>query len=370
MSLRRENAIDFWRGFALVTIFVNHVPGIAFEALTHRNFGPSDSAELFVFLAGWSLRSLAANPDDPLTMKRMILRVGARGVTLYAAQILITMLAIALLAAASLWAENPLLLEWHNAAAVFTDPVRTNVALVLMSHQLGYFNILPLYVLLMMGAVVLAVVYRLTPYLVLPGALAVYLAVLMIRWNVPTWPVEGEWFFNPLSWQLIYILGFLCAGVAGPGGFVTRNRRWLRLVGIAGVVAGYALYQLPEWPAQTDWPAPWLYFTLLDKAYCAPPRLIHALCLFAACMGLYDAVFSRFSLLSRYFCLMGRNSLYVFCLGSLLSLCGQLARFFFGGGKPVDAGVLLFGLIGMGVTAWVSESLLRLREGSRGQQPR
>ena len=49
---RPPNEIDFWRGFALIAIFINHVPGIFFERFTHRNFGFSDSAELFVLLAG------------------------------------------------------------------------------------------------------------------------------------------------------------------------------------------------------------------------------------------------------------------------------------------------------------------------------
>ena len=54
---RQANAVDFWRGFALVSIFINHIPGIFYERLTHRNLSISDSAELFVFLAGWSLGS-------------------------------------------------------------------------------------------------------------------------------------------------------------------------------------------------------------------------------------------------------------------------------------------------------------------------
>ena len=57
--------------------------------------------------------------------------------------------AIALLAAASILFDAPFLLDWHNASAVFTDPVRAHVGLVALTHQLGYFNILPLYVVLM-----------------------------------------------------------------------------------------------------------------------------------------------------------------------------------------------------------------------------
>ena len=71
---RQANAIDFWRGFALVTIFVNHIPGIYFERFTHKNYSISDSAELFVFLAGWSLRILADRPGKPLSTPRSTTR--------------------------------------------------------------------------------------------------------------------------------------------------------------------------------------------------------------------------------------------------------------------------------------------------------
>ncbi len=53
---RQANAVDFWRGFALVSIFINHIPGIYYSKFTHANYSISDSADLFVFLAGWSLR--------------------------------------------------------------------------------------------------------------------------------------------------------------------------------------------------------------------------------------------------------------------------------------------------------------------------
>src|ERR1700680_1548994 len=52
---KRVDAIDFWRGFALLTIFIDHVPENAFQHLTIRNFGFSDAAELFVFLSGASV---------------------------------------------------------------------------------------------------------------------------------------------------------------------------------------------------------------------------------------------------------------------------------------------------------------------------
>jgi len=53
--------------------------------------------------------------------------------------------------------------------------------------------------------------------------------------------------------------------------------------------------------------------------------------------------------------MLGRNSLNVFCAGSLLSLCGQIARYIFNGRLEIDVLVLLVGLTGLGVVAWMSE---------------
>jgi hypothetical protein len=60
--IRVANPIDFWRGLALVFIFINHIPGIYYSRLTHANYSLSDSADLFVFLAGWALRYMSALP--------------------------------------------------------------------------------------------------------------------------------------------------------------------------------------------------------------------------------------------------------------------------------------------------------------------
>src|SRR5258708_13651031 len=52
---KRIDGIDFWRGFALLTIFMDHVPENVFQHVKQQNFGFSDAAELFVFLSGVSL---------------------------------------------------------------------------------------------------------------------------------------------------------------------------------------------------------------------------------------------------------------------------------------------------------------------------
>ena len=160
---RQANAVDFWRGFALITIFIDHIPGLFYAKYTLINFSITDAADLFVFLAGWSMRLMADSGGGTMPTRNVVLRLFGRALELYAAQVLITMLAIAMLALTSIELSNPLLLEWHNAAAVFNDPVPTHIGLALLTHQLGYFDILPLYVVLMLMAPFFAVLDRLRP---------------------------------------------------------------------------------------------------------------------------------------------------------------------------------------------------------------
>ena len=159
-------------------------------------------------------------------------RLGGRALTVYFAQTVITGLAIALLAAASLLLDAPFLLDWHNASAVFNDPVRAHIGLVLLTHQLGYFDILPLYFVLMLVAPLVALMHRHARPFLPPLSLAIYVYALAFGVNFPTWPVEGVWFFNPLAWQLIYVLGFLLAGDDGLGAIAWRYHKILRWLAV------------------------------------------------------------------------------------------------------------------------------------------
>lgn len=371
---REPNAVDFWRGFALITIFINHIPGLYYARFTHGNISLSDSADLFVFLAGWSVRLLSGVGDRKMPTRDLVLRLTGRALELYAAQVLITMIAIAMLAASALEFANPLLLEWHNAAAVFHDPVPTHIGLAALTHQLGYFDILPLYVVLMLTVPLFAVLDRTAPNLVLPVSLALYVVTLIFRLTLPTWPVPGTWFFNPLAWQLVFVLGFVMAkGDAGPGAFVRRHIVWIRLAALPFVVLGALVVWFGWWPDPTKVPEPKLFF-IADKTFVTPIRLIQFLCVVAVFSLAYPYIrwlgafmWTRWLMapLIGLFAMLGRNSLYVFCIGSLLSLAGQVIRYIFRGTVGIDTAVVISGILIMAVTAWLAE----LRERGRKERP-
>src|SRR5438034_1726183 len=355
---RQANAIDFWRGFALVSIFVNHIPGVFYERLTYRNLSISDSAELFVFLAGWSLGLLVGRRKESLTAARLVSRLGGRALTIYAAQILISSIALALLAAAAYLFDNPLILEWHNAAAVFQDPALAHVGLVLLTHQLGYFDILPLYVVLMLAAPAIALIDRFARPLLVPLSLALYLASLTVPFTAPTWPVAGQWFFNPFTWQAIFVLGFALSREKGLGGLVRRHMGLIRIVALPIVLLSAVVVWFNLMPDPTKLPEPKLLF-LNGKSFLTPMRLIQFLALAAVFSATYPLFAPWTPWLAEFLSSLGRNSLNVFCVGSLLSLLGQIVRYLYTGSLIVDTIVVAVGIGLLVLTAWVSEWRVR-----------
>src|SRR5262245_14311568 len=355
---REANAVDFWRGFALVSIFVNHVPGIYWEHFTHRNFSISDSAELFVFLAGWSLGLLAAGGATRGAVP-LAFRLGGRSIQIYAAHILISGLALAMLAGAAYLTETSLLLEWHNAASFFQDPAHTQIGIVMLTHQLGYFDILPLYVVLMLIAPAFVIIDRFAPPLLLPLSLGLYFSALVVPFTAPTWPVEGQWFFNPFTWQAIFVMGYVLSHDQGLGHFVRRNIARIRLIALPIVVLAAIVVWFELFPDPTRFPEPKLLF-LHGKSFLTPVRLLQFLALAAVFSAVYPTIARYLPWVTEPLSMLGRNSLNVFCVASLLSLSGQIIRFLYSGSLAVDTIVVIVGIGLLCLTAWLSEWRQRL----------
>ncbi len=356
---RPPNEIDFWRGYALIAIFLNHIPGLWYEQWTHRNFGFTDSAELFVLLAGWSMRSLVDRQSRDLTALRLTFRLGSRAVVLYVAQLVITVLAIAIISVTAILADTNLVLQWNNAQAVFDEPAAAHVGIVILSHHLGYFDILPLYIVLMAAAPAMALLHRAFPHALLPVSLLIWGATLASGVNIPTWPVEGRWYFNPMAWQLIFVIGFLLGGDSGLTRTVLGARKTTRAIGFVIVVLGLIGTIYHWYPDPLLVPEPTLFF-VADKTFLTPMRLVHVLGLVSFMGGAFWFIYKHLRPLARFCSMLGRNSLNVFCVGSLLSLTGQVIRFSFGANLWVDTIVVLVGVSIMSITAWVSEWRARL----------
>jgi hypothetical protein len=101
-------------------------------------------------------------------------------------------------------------------------------------------------------------------------------------------------------------------------------------------------------------PQPRLFF-VFSKTFATPPRVIQFLALVAVVSVTYPYIQRFASWLVEFMSRLGRNSLYVFCVASILSLVGQIIRYIYQGNFVIDTGVVVFGIAIMALTAWLPE---------------
>jgi hypothetical protein len=150
------------------------------------------------------------------------------------------------------------------------------------------------------------------------------------------------------------VLGFVLAREDGIGGFVRRHMRAIRILAVPIVLASVLVVRYGWWPDPTTLPSPKLFF-LLSKTYATPPRVIQFLALVAVVSVTYPYIRHFAPWLVEFLAVLGRNSLYVFCVGSILSLAGQIIRFLYQGNIYIDTAVVISGVAIMAATAWLAE---------------
>ena len=336
LATRRVETIDMWRGLVLVVIFINHVPGNLLEHLTMKNFGFSDSAEAFVFVSGLAV-ALAyfpkLNAGDWFGTARRCVK---RAVKLYGVHLLLTLAALVMFGQAFLATGITELATNHGRDISFMEPARALAGLVLLSHQIGYFNILPLYILLMLAWV--------RPALALAISVAVYAWSRFADFGLPTWPVEGRWFFDPLGWQLLFTIGIVC-------GVVWRGRKLPFSPTLFGLSIAWLLASLiivtngfGQSPGLYDEARAWADLSKTDLGL---GRMFHflALAYVLSQMRVGEAILRLPG--ADKLTLMGRHGLAVFAIGSLASALGQILLAVSHGSPIVGVVYVVAGIVGL-----------------------
>jgi hypothetical protein len=318
---KRVDAIDFWRGFALLTIFIDHVPDNTFQHLTIRNFGFSDAAELFVFLSGVSVALAYGSRFFNGETWAAVRAVFRRAFTLYWVQLLTSLLIIGLLAAAAGWWDNDDLLTDPDRDFVVSSPLQGITAIIAMTHQLGNVNILPMYIVLLLLTPALLLLARRSDWLMLAGSAALYAVTRVFDLNIPTYPLEGIWYFNPLAWQLLFALGIFVGRRVKTGGIGYDRRLYalcLAIVAGAAFVVTDGFHLVPGlWDQMVD---------LLDhgKTDLGVARLVHFLALVYVISHSGVTELCRATPLFAPLALIGRYSLPVFATGCVLTAVGEV----------------------------------------------
>jgi len=350
-SSKRDRRIDVLRGFALLTIFIDHLSGNFLGTLTLRNFAFCDAAELFVLLAGLSSMMAYGGTFEREGAGRGLRRVGARCVRIYLFQIGLLLATLAIL---QRWLTH-FGMEPHGIAPMLRGGVR-GLKHGLVLHALpSNLNILPLYIVLLAFFPIIYLGMRRSPGLTLLGSAAVWLAAnLDPDLNLPNWMDGQGWFFNPFAWQFLFAIGVAAAYWQRHGRTLPRNR-WA--VWACAAYVGFALLATAPW---ANWGLDWRPIDIAtpDKTALAPLRLINVLTLVYLLMT--APAFDRLAR-GRWFgfmALCGRHSLEVFATGTLLSLLGRLLFRTFGTGWELQ---LLVNGVGFALMIAVAQMMERPR---------
>ena len=345
----RLHGLDLWRGVILCTIYVNHIPGTVFERFTFKNFGFSDSSEAFVLIAGLSLALAYGRRVMAGDHAAVFVSLARRSVKLYGAHIGLSLAGLGIFAVGAAMTDNPDLMQSDDRALVGDDPVAALMRLFSLGHQFGYFNILPMYVVLMGLAPAMLIVARKRPMVMLGVSFTVYALSRLTFFNIPTWPMSGTWFFDPFTWQFLMAVGIAVGlQMRGRGGFKLTPA----LLAVAAViVAGSAFCAtdgLGMWPGLG---AVVRSLADLDKHMLGLGRIAHALSLAACLHALGVAKLLQATWTFKPLLLIGQHGLAMFGLGSLLSAAGQVVTETYGHTLFIDSTLIGGGLALMLATA-------------------
>ncbi|MFI5015196.1 MAG: OpgC family protein [Hyphomicrobiales bacterium] len=349
----RVVSVDFWRGVALATIFVDHIPGSFVAGLTPRNFGFSDAAEIFVFLAGVAAAFAYLRHFGEGQRGHQTLKIGLRAFTLYSAHIVVLVFCGAIIAYTSLATQDPRILEMMQFDVVTRDPLPALVGIATLGFQPSSLNILPLYIVLLLMAPALIGLVRHDMRLALSASGGLYLLTQFLHLTLPSYPAPDAWFFNPLAWQFLFTLGLCCGAFMAGRRRVADSRMLIAASGLylilsfvlvhGGFVGGYDLSPLPR------------FLWDQDKTNLSLPRLLHfgALVYLVSRLPISEWIRDRAPFQPLIW--MGQHSLPVFSLGVVLSMVGQGLRILYGHDMAFDIFLISFGLALQIGLAWVLE---------------
>jgi hypothetical protein len=318
----RYHVIDALRGFCLLNIFINHITLGALHEASISKLGLSDTAEVFVFLAGISVYLYADR--DWSTSRIRLLRRASR---LYAVNVGIILATIAVL----------YLIDEVNGdtkpydadtLSIFAKqtPMEIIASIVLFSQSYGYSMVLRLYTFLMLWSPIALWLARKRFWYPLVPAVVVWVCAghfdLVVRNRFTNEPFA----LTLLPWTLVFTAGIAFGAGLAKGITMPRSRTVTFLA--AFLVIGYVVLVntvVPHWPAAQAWfETRNAHFWLGgSKTYQSPARMLHLLCCIYLFVVARDLPVIRLFYTAReenLLCRLGRASLPVFAVGAVASV--------------------------------------------------
>lgn len=356
----RDPRLDFFRGLGMFIILIAHIPGNSWADWIPARFGFSDAADLFVFCSGMASAIAFGAVFDRRGWLMGAARILHRSWQVYWAHVGSFVVVVTLAVFADRWLDGvDYVNERLNLQAFFADMPANLARFATLTFIPDYFDILPMYLVLLAMIPLVMALYRVAPPLAALFVIACWSAANIWHVNFTGRPATGAgWYFNPLGWQIIFFTGF--AFVRGWLPAPPLDNRLLAAC-VALVVVGaplscqhaFACYPETGAPSALAAPHEWLQ-SFADKTSYGPLRYVHFLATAYIAYALAGPFGAR--LRGRGVHLMrrvGQQTLAVFLVGVAMSqVCGALLDVF--GRGPVETAVVnIVGALSLVATAYV-----------------
>src|SRR6266404_7992899 len=159
----RDLRLDFFRGLALIFIFIDHIPENILSYFTLQAVQFFDAAEVFIFISGYTAalvygRALGTQGAGYATAQAL-----RRAWQLYVAHIFLFVIFIAEVSYIVTTFKNPMYNEEMRVADFLEEPHIAVVKALTLQFQPTFLDILPLYILLLLIFPIILIGLRLHP---------------------------------------------------------------------------------------------------------------------------------------------------------------------------------------------------------------
>jgi len=207
----RDPRLDFFRGIAMFIILVAHTPGNFLTLWIPARFGFSDATEIFVFCSGMASAMAFGRVFRDRSFAMGSARVVYRIWQVYWAHIGMFLATAAMLAwvDSTGWFERDFIGRLNLYPFLVDNPAQQLVGLMTLTYVPNYFDVLPMYLVVLALMPVVMALSKISPKAVYAFVAVLWLAANMGWLGIPAEPwSDRTWFFNPFGWQLIFFTGF------------------------------------------------------------------------------------------------------------------------------------------------------------------
>ena len=232
----RDLRLDFFRGLGMFIIFIAHVPLNAWNEWIPARFGASDATEIFVFCSGMASAIAFGAVFRERSWWLGTARAAFRVWQVYWAHIALFFVTVSMLVVLDNMVGDEFYTNRLYVRPFFEMPAEHLLGLMTLQYVPNYFDILPMYLVLLAMMPIVAGLGLLNRWLAFAFVGLVWLGAQfgLLQFSAEVRPgVEREWFFNPFGWQLVFFTGFafMMGWLPAP-----PRKRWLIILAVAVLI--------------------------------------------------------------------------------------------------------------------------------------